>query len=162
MCTDLLLQAEEYGRMIDEQSKTRSAERESASKYCGLVSRIQSLGIVKDSSKLRLLLTGTVLTGETESLELEDFVAPGFTIATGNQPDVFNDVNLGAALRNIEATLVAFLSPEFRGVSSDMLDNLEGFARPLELVSADFLKHSIALVLAKFFRQDGEEPGQNL
>jgi hypothetical protein len=83
---------------------------------------------------------------------MEDFVAPDFPIATGNQPDVFSNANLGAALRNVEATLVIFLSPAFKGVFTDMLDNLEGFMRPLELVSADFLKHSVVLALAKFFR----------
>ena len=152
MGTDLLLQHAEYGRVVDEQATTRAAAREPAFQSCGLVSRIQSLSIVKDSAKLRLLLTGAVLTGEAESLQMEDFVAPGFPIATGNQPDVFSNANLGAALRNIEATLVIFLSPEFRGVFTDMLDNLEGFMRPLELVSADFLKHSVVQVLAKFFR----------
>ena len=79
-------------------------------------------------------------------------MSPDFRIVTGNQPDVFSNANLGTALRNIEATLVIFLSPEFNGVFTDMLDNLKGFMRPLELVSADFLKHSVVLVLAKFFR----------
>jgi hypothetical protein len=54
---------------------------------------------------------------------MSDFETAGFAIATSNQPNVFNKVNLGTALRcYIETTMAIIISPEFKVVFADTLD----------------------------------------
>lgn len=48
--------------------------------------------------------------------------------------------------------MVVFFSAAFLGVFVEILGHIEGFARPLELVSADFLRHCVETELSKFFR----------
>ena len=152
MGADLLLQPEKYYRMISEQSKTRASSREAAFESCGLADRIRNLHFAEIPEKLKYLLTGGVLNGMKDSLTLIDFESRNLPIATGRQPDVNSNANMATMLRNLEATMVVFYSEAFLGVFSDLLIHLEGFKRPLELVSADYLKHSIEVTVAKFFR----------
>ena len=72
--------------------------------------------------------------------------------STGRLPDVRSNENLATTLRNLEAVMVVFFSAAFFGAFSEILGYIEGFARPLELVSADFLKHPVETELSKIFR----------
>ena len=45
-----------------------------------------------------------------------------------------------------------YFSTAVLGVFTEVFKNIEVFARPLESVSADFLKHSVEIVLSKFCR----------
>ena len=133
-------------------AKTRASGREIAFASCGMVSRIRDLKFSGTPQKLKALLTGNIITGTEDCLTLSYFESRGFPIATGRQPDVRSNENLTTTLRNLEAVMVVFFSAAFVGVFTEVLQNIEGFSRPLELVSADFLKHSVEIVLSKFFR----------
>ena len=152
MGLNLVLQPSEYIRMVEEQAKTRASGREVAFASCGMVSRIRDLKFSGTPQKLKSLLTGNIIAGTDDCLSLSDFESRGFPIATGRQPDVRSNENLATTLRNLEAVMVVYFSAAFLGVFTEVLKNIEGFARPLELVSADFLKHSVEIVLSKFFR----------
>ena len=142
----------DYVRMIEEQARTRSTAREAAFASCGMVSRIRDLRFSDNQKQLKFLLTGAIITGGVDCLSLHDFESKGFPIATGRLPDVRSNENLATTLRNLEAVMVVFYSPAFLGVLREILGHIEGFARPLDSVSADFLKHSVETELSKFFR----------
>lgn len=152
MGADYLLQPNEYYNMIVEQAKTRASGREPAFESCGLADRIRNLRFADSPSKLKSLVTGSIFDGLKDSITIEDIETRGLPIATGLQPDVNSNVNLASMLRNLEAVVVVFFSASFVGVFAGFLEDLEGFKRPLELVSADYLKHALGLELAKFFR----------
>ena len=152
MGADLQLQPGEYYRMIEEQAKTRSSGREAAYESCGLADQIRYLKFVGYPEKLKFLLTGTILNGTKDSLTFADFESRNCAVASGRQPDVRSNENLILMLKNLEATMVVFFSPFFQGTFSALLLDLEGFKRPLELVSADFLIHSLEVAFGKFFR----------
>lgn len=152
MGADFLLQPNEYNMMIMEQAKTRASGREPAFESCGLADRIRNLRFADSPSKLKSLVTGSIFDGLKDSIVVADLETKGLPIATGVQPDVNSNVNLVAMLRNLEAVLIVFFSAAFVGVFAGLLEDLEGFKRPLELVSADYLKHSIETELSKFFR----------
>lgn len=152
MGMNLELQPTDYLRMIEEQARTRSSAREAAFASCGMVSRIRDLRFSENQKQLKFLLTGAIITGGDDCLSLHDFESKGFPIATGRLPDVRSNENLATTLRNLEAVMVVFYSSAFLGVFAEILGHIEGFARPLELVSADFLKHSVETELSKFFR----------
>lgn len=65
--------------------------------------------------------------------------------AEQNRPMVF-------ALKNLQVTLLVYLSSEFEGCFNPFIALLEGVKRPMELVAADFLKCLIEENLRKFFR----------
>lgn len=152
MGTDYLLQPEEYRSMIIDQGKTRDDHRHRAFETCGFLDRVQSLGIVQKTPKLKLLLVGSfMIEGSSPTLTLDDFVdGDKICIATGvcleqNRPMV-------AALRNFQLVMQVFFSNAYEGCLDSFIVKLEGSSRPLELVSADFLKYSVEFVLKKFFR----------
>lgn len=75
MGKDYLLQTEDYRSMIIDRGKTRADHRHRAFESCGFQDRIQSLGIVQKSTKLKELLVGSFLVeGSSPSLSLDDFV----------------------------------------------------------------------------------------
>ena len=152
MGADFLLKPNEYYMMIVEQAKTRASGREPAFESCGLTDRIRNQRFADSPNKLKSMVTGSIFNGLKDSILVEDLETRGLPIATGLQPDVNSNVNLAAMLRNLEAVLVVYFSASFVGVSAGLLEDLEGFKRPLERVSADYLKHSIELELSKVYR----------
>ena len=152
MGNDMLLQHLEYARVIEEQTQTRPSAREKAYQSCGIIDRIGSLNISNDSDKLKLLLTGSAFTGIKKSLTLDDFEAIGFPVALGREPDVDSNRNLSMALKNLQVTMIVYYSTAFAESFSGILADLEGYSRPLELVTASYLHHSIEMTLSKFFR----------
>ena len=98
MGINLELQPREYLRKIEEQARTRSSAREATFTSCGMVSRIRDHGFYENPKQLKFLLTGTIITGGDERLNLRDFESRGFPIATGPQPDVRNNENLATTL----------------------------------------------------------------
>lgn len=54
--------------------------------------------------------------------------------------------NLGHNFEELRGGHDRVIFSAFLGVFAEVMQNVEGFARPLELVSADFLKHSVEIV----------------
>jgi hypothetical protein len=61
-------------------------------------------------------------------------------------------VGLISALKNFQTVMQVVFSDVFETCLESFIDNLEGVFRPMEVVSADFLKYSVELTLRKFFR----------
>jgi hypothetical protein len=85
-----------------------------------------------------------------ETLTLEDFVT-GEKIA--NRAAVCPTGNSGmvGALKNIQMVLQIVFSDAFENCLEAFIDNLEGVYRPMELVSADFLKQMVEITIMRFF-----------
>lgn len=150
---DLVLQAEVYRRMLCEQGDTQAEDRIEAFMSCGLISRVHRISVFSKTEKLKLILMGCVLLeGSYEpSLGLEDFVT-GEKIATGSSPCPSNNVGLISVMKNLQLVMQIVFSEFFGTCLDSFIEDLEGAVRPLELVAADFLKHSVELVLRRCFR----------
>jgi hypothetical protein len=151
--SDLALQAEVYRRMICEQGDTQAEDRIPTFMSCGLISRIHRLQFFQKTEKLKLLLMGCVLLegSDEPTLNLEDFVTQE-KISTRSTPCTSNNVGLVSALKNLQLSMQIVFSEFFETCLDSFIENLEGAFRPMELVAADFLKHSVELVLRRSFR----------
>ena len=150
--TDMVLQVDHYLNMLQEQGNARGSQRLTAFTSCGIFDRIETLDLMSDPAKLKLLLTGAVLVEGTDpTLTLADFLT-GDKISS--YPAVCRDRNrrLVVALKNLQVTMQIVFSDHFEKALEPFISMLEGVSRPLELVSADYLKYSIELTLRKFFR----------
>jgi hypothetical protein len=150
---DLVLQAEVYRRMLCEQGDTQSEDRMEIFMSCGLISRVHRISVFSKTEKLKLLLMGSVLMeGSYEpSLNLEDFTT-GDKITTGSNPCPNNNIGLISVMKNLQLVLQIVFSDAFGNCLDNFIEDLEGAVRPLELVAADFLRHSVELVLRRCFR----------
>lgn len=155
MSTDLVLQPEAYRSMICEQSISQIEDQHPAFTSCGLISRVQSLLVFSNKEKLKLLLTGSILIeGLSEpSLNLEEFVTKGAEAITDRaSPCPLHNAGLVSALKNLMMCMHIVFSNSFGDALEEFIDHLEGAQRIMEVVPADFLKHSVELALRKFFR----------
>lgn len=151
--SDLVLQTEVYRRMLCEQSDTQAEDRIMSFMSCGLINRVYRILVFQKTEKLKLLLMGSVLLegSDEPTLTLEDF-SVGEKIATRSTPCSNNNSGLIAALKNLQLVLQIVFSDFFENSLDGFIDNLEGAIRPLELVAADFLRHSVELTLRRAFR----------
>jgi hypothetical protein len=85
---------------------------------------------------------------------LSDFAIPnsGEELSTGTTACPFQNRPLVALLRNLQDVMQVFFSTQFSNCLDDFIKDLEGADRPMEVVSADFLKFSVEEVLRKYFR----------
>ena len=153
VASDVSLQTEVYRRMLCEQSDTQADDRKEAFMSCGLLSRVQRLQIFTKTEKLKLLLMGCILLeGSSEpTLSLEDFTTTD-RISTRSSPCPNNNAGLVSVLKNLQIVMQITFSEFFESCLGAFINHLEGAFRPLELVAADFLKHSVELTLRRVFR----------
>lgn len=151
--TDLVLQPEEYRSMICEQADTQTEDQHPAFTACGLISRVQLLLLFSNKEKLKLLMIGSVLMeGSNEpTLTLEDFVTKD-VIENRAAPCPNHNTGIVAALKNLAIVIHVVFSDHFEKSLSVFINHLECAERIMELVPADFLRHSIELKLRGFFR----------
>ena len=151
--TDLVLQPEAYRRMVCEQGDTQTDDQHPAFTACGLISRVQSLALFSNKEKLKLMLVGSVLIeGSAEpSLSLEDFVMKE-PISNRAAPCANHNSGMVAALKNLAMVLHILFSDVYENSLATFISHLEGAKRIMEVVPADFLRHSVELALRKFFR----------
>ena len=151
--TDLVLQPEAYRSMVWEQGDTQSDDQHPAFTACGLISRVQSLLIFSNKEKMKLILIGSVLIeGAAEpTLKLEDFVTKE-PISNRAAPCANHNAGIVSALKNLAIVMHILFSDHFETCLGVFINHLEGAKRILELVPADFLRHSVELALRKFFR----------
>ena len=153
--TDLILQTELYRSMLCEQGDTIPGVRHEAFMSCGIMSRVSSLRIFHEKEKLKSLLTGSVLIecSSDPTLTLEDFVTDkGEKICTRTTACPNNNVEVIQVLKNLQTVLQIVFSNSFSTCLDTFIDHLEGELRPMEAVSADFLRYSVELAIRKFFR----------
>jgi hypothetical protein len=155
MSADLVLQREAYRSMLCEQSISQKENQHPAFTSCGLISSVQSLPLFSNKEKLKLLLTGSILIeGSSEpNLTLEDFVTRGSEPITDRAtPCPIHNAGLVSAQKNLPICLQIVFLDQFGKSLEELIDHLEGAQRIMEVVPADFLKHSVELALRKFFR----------
>jgi hypothetical protein len=155
MSTDFVLQPEAYRSMVCEQSISQTEDQHPAFTACGLISRVQSLPLFSNKEKLKLLMIGSVLIeGSSEpTLSLEDFVTKGSESITDRAtPCPLHNAGLVNARKNMLVCMHIVFSNHFEKALEEFIDHLEGAKRIMEVVPADFLKHSVELALRKFFR----------
>jgi hypothetical protein len=98
------------------------------------------------------LLRYVLLEGSDEpTLSLENFVTQE-KISTKLTPCTSSNVGLVSALKNLQLSMQIVFSEFFETCLDSFIENWEGAFRPMELVAADFLKHSVELVLRRSFR----------
>lgn len=131
--------------------------------YCGLLSRVQRLHIFGKTEKLKLLLMGcALLKGSSEpTLTLEDFITTE-KIAIRSTPCPNNNAGLVSVLKNFQIVMQITFSEFFELCLGEFINHLEGAFRPLELVAADFLKHSVELTLRRVFRAIRVDEGSSM
>ena len=152
MGTDFTLQPEEYRRMLVEQSQTRSSSRNESFNSCGKLDRVHKLEFTVKSTKMELLLKGSVLVqGAEPTLSLEDFIEGEKILSDATICPNFNRA-LVATLRNVQVVLEIVFSPAFKGCLDAFIEQLEGEDRTMELVTSDFLRYSVENSLRQFFR----------
>ena len=151
--TDLVLQPEAYRRMVCEQGDTQTDDQHPAFTACGLISRVQSIALFSNKEKLKLMLVGSVLIEDVDdpSLSLEDFVMND-PIASAAAPCPSHNSGLVAALKNLAMVLHILFSDVYENSLATFISHLEGAKRIMEVVPADFLRHSVELALRRFFR----------
>ena len=160
--SDITLQADYYRSMLFEQGDTQLEDRHAAFTACGLMNRVQKLPVLGENGKLKLLLIGSVLADNNEvTLGLEDFIC-GERISSKPSPCPSNNAGLVTALKNFQMVMQLCFSDFFEDCLEAFIDSLEGVYRPMELVAADFLRHSIELNLKRFFREVSTEKGSAL
>jgi hypothetical protein len=151
--SDATLQTETYRRMLCEQAMTQAEDRKHIFISCGLLTRVQRLQIFFKTEKLKLLLTGCVLLeGSAEpTLTLEDFITTE-KISARSIPCPNNNTGLISMLKNFQLVMQIVFSEAFESCLNVFIDHLEGALRPLDLVAADLLRHSVELTLRMVFR----------
>ena len=152
MGSDFTLQTEEYKRMLLEQHNLRADRRETDFKACGILDRVSALEVTVKTTKMELLLTGSVLVpGAAVTLTLQDFTGDEKILSDSTICPNHNRA-LVATLRNVQAMLQIVFSQSFRNCFEDFISSLEGEKRTMELAPADFLKNSVETTLQSFFR----------
>ena len=153
MTTDMVIQPEVFRSTLREMSDSQPEDVHTAFTSCSLISRIQGLTIFRDKTKMKLLLTGSVLLDSANelSLTLDDFVT---TLKISNKSSICPSSNIGmvGALENLQMSLQVVFSNEFAECFRQFIEKLHGVFRPLYLVPADLLRHSVEMTLRKFFR----------
>ena len=153
MTTDMAIQPELYRSTICEMSDTLEEDLLPAFTACTLISRIQGLSIFRDKSKMKSLLTGSVLVDSSAepTLTLEDFVI-GSKISNKSSACPSNNVGMISMLENLQVALQVVFSDEFLECFKPFIEDLHGVKRPMQLVAADLLRFSVETTLRKFFR----------
>ena len=163
MTTDMVIQPEVYRSTICEMSDSQPEDVIPAFAACSLISRMQGLSVFRDKSKLKLLLTGTVLieTSTEPTLTLDDFVtSPKISNKSTACPS--NNLGMVSALEILQLVLQVIFSDEFSECFREFIDKLHGVSRPMFLVPADLLRHSVEVALRKFFRMVRSVKGSSL
>ena len=144
--TDLVLQPEAYRSMVCEQGDTQSDDQHPAFTACGLISRVQSLALFSNKEKLKLMLVSAVLIeGHAEpTLALEDFVTKE-PISNRAAPCANHNSGMVSALKNLAMVMHILFSDVFENSLATFICHLEGAKRIMEVVPADFLRHSVEL-----------------
>ena len=162
MGTDYLLQPGEYKTTIAQQGRLRADHRHKAFSSCGYFDRIQGLEFPQKTDMIKLLITGQIMVeGGVATLTLEDF-SDSEILSTCTAVCPEQNRPLVVTLKNIQTALQVYLSAAFEGVFDSFIADLEGVERPMELVSADFLKYSVEETLRKFFRAISTERKSNV
>ena len=160
--SDVTLQPDHFLGMLLEQGDTQVIDRHHAFTSCGLMNRILKLPVIGENGKLRLLLVGSVLADNAvKTLCLKDFIS-GERISCKPSPCPSNNAGLVTALKNFQMVLQVCFSDTFARTLDSFIDKLEGVRRPMELVSSDFLLHSVELNLRRFFREVSTVKGSDL
>ena len=151
MGVDYSLQTEKYRALIVSEAKSRTELRNPVYTSCGLYDRVYKLRVFTDPVRLKLFLTGKVLTEEILTLTLVDFM--------GSQPLVEGEficpkqnAPLVATLQNLQIVLQVLLSNDFEESIEPFIYHLQGKLRPLELVKSNLLRFTVEAVLRKFFK----------
>lgn len=152
MGSDFTLQTEEYKRMLLEQHNLRADRREIAFSACGILDRVSALEVTVKTTKMEMLMTGSVLVpGAAVTLTLEDFTGDEKILSDSTICPNHNRA-LVATLRNVQAVLQILFSQSFRNCFEEFISSLEGERRTMELAPADFLRNSVETTLQSFFR----------
>jgi hypothetical protein len=130
---------------------------------CSLISRMQVLPVFRDKTKLKLLLTGTVLieTSTEPTLTLEDFLTSP-KISNKSTACTSNNIGMVSVLENLQLVLQVVFSDYFTECFREFIDKLHGVSRPMFLVPADLLRYSVEMALQKFFRMVRSVKGPSL
>ena len=152
MGTECELQAEEYARVINEQSTLRITERDPGFKCCGLLDRVFNLNFSVDIPLLKKLLTGDFGGPPGDALDLQKFAGRAVKIPIELTPCPHQNRALVVAVKNMELVFVIFFGSAFHKATDAFVDKLEGLHRPMELAPSGFLLHSLELALSKYFR----------
>lgn len=163
MTTDMVIQPEVYRSVICEMSDSQPEDVIPAFISCSLISRMQVLTVFRDKTKLKLLLTGTVLieTSTEPSLTLEDFVTSQ-KISNKSSACPSNNIGMVSVLENLQLVLQVVFSDDFTECFREFIDKLHGVSRPMFLVPADLLRYSVEMALRKFFRMVRSVKGPSL
>ena len=151
MGVDFTLQTEKYRSMIVEEAKTRVELRNPTFSSCGIYDRVYNLKLFTDPVKLKLFLTGNVLTEDNATITLSDFVGKQM-LTVGDIICAENNAPMVIVLQNIQIVLRVLLSNEFSEVMETFINDLQGTLRPLELVKANLLTYTVEGVIRKFFK----------
>lgn len=162
MTSDCTVQVEEYLSVLLEQGKTREIYRNPAFHTCSLLDRIGDVSILKDKGKLKNLLIGNFRVGADATITLNDFVPVGVKVSSGQQICTNHNRTLVVALVNFEIAMQILFSESFDGTMAQLISALEGVKRPLELVTSDFLVHTVELAMSRFFRAARTEKGSSM
>lgn len=153
MGPDKILDIVRYKNMLIEQYETRPADREEAYASCGLLDRIKTLSICRDSKQLEKLMKGLFGNSIEGNLGLKDFLCPGSIIPTDLTPCQNNNLMLVVALKNLEIVLRITFASVSENSLSEVVECLEGELRPLDLAPSGFLLYSVEVSLTQFFRK---------
>jgi hypothetical protein len=149
MTTDMVIQPEVYRSTMCKMSDSQPEDVIPAFTSCGLISRMQ---LFRDETKLKLLLTGTVLieTSTEPTLILKDFVTSS-KISNKSTASPSNNIGMVSVLENLQLVLQVIFPDEFTEYFGGFIDKLHGVSRPMFLVPADLLRYSIEMALRKIF-----------
>ena len=99
-----------------------------------------------------MLVSAVLIEGHAEpTLTLEDFVTKE-PISNRAAPCANHNSGMVSALKNLAMVMHILFSDVFENSLATCICHLEGAKRIMEVVPADFLRHSVELVLRKFFR----------
>jgi hypothetical protein len=151
MGVDYLLQTEKYRIMIVEEAETRTELRKAAFASCGLYDRVFNLRLFTDPVKLKLFLTGNVLSGDAMTVTLFDFMGSQ-QLSEGDIICPQQNKPLVDTLRNLQLVMQVLLSDHFKDSFEPFIFFLEGPLRPLELVKSNLLIFTVEESLRVFFK----------
>jgi hypothetical protein len=100
-------------------------------------------------------------TSTEPTLTLEDFV-PSPQLSNKSTACPGNNIGMVSALENLQLVLQVVFSDEFAEYFPNFIDKLHGVTRPMFLVLADLLRHSVEMALRKFFRMVRSVKGSSL
>ena len=150
MTTDMVIKPEVYRSTICEMSDSLPEDVIPVFTSCSLISRMQVLTVFRDKTKVKLLLTRTVMieTFTEPTLTLEDFVtSPKISNKSTACPS--NNIGMMSVLENLQLVLQVIFFDEFTGCFRGFIGKLHGVSRPMFLVLADLPRYSIEMALAE-------------